>query len=103
MALPGLISERLFSLFDLDHDGQLSRSEFVNGTSRLFNSSFEENVKLIFAMFDFDSIGIASKEDIRTLLSHVPMSEILTDMNLTVRKEGQYTKSGGGLYSRRTF
>ena len=84
-------------LFDLDRDTYLTRAEFIRGISRLFNNNFSENVKLVFAMFDFDSDGIATKEDIRTLLSHVPLSEILGNMNLIVRKEGQYTKSGGGL------
>ena len=68
------------------------------GISRLFNNVFETNIALIFAMLDFDSDGIVTREDIRTLLSHVPISEVLLDMNLTMRKEGQYTKSGGGLY-----
>ena len=68
------------------------------GISRLFNNVFETNIALIFAILDFDSDGIVTREDIRTLLSHVPISEVLLDMNLTMRKEGQYTKSGGGLY-----
>ena len=75
----------------------MSRSEFIKGTSRLFNSSFDENIKLIFELLDFDSDGVASAEDMRALLSHVPMSEVLGEMNLKVRREGQYTKSGGGL------
>lgn len=98
MALPGFISERLFKQFDIDKDTYLSKPEFVTGTARLFNNSFDENIKLIFNMFDFDEDGIITREDFRTLLSHVPISEILGDMNLPLRKEGTYTKSGGGLY-----
>ena len=74
-------------------------AEFLAGTSRLFSNSFDDNLKLIFDMFDFDNDGVASKEDIRTLLSHVPLSQVLSDLKLQIRKEGLYTKSGGGLYS----
>ena len=88
----------MFRLFDLDHDSFLNAAEFINGTFRLFSSCFEDNVRLIFEIFDFDADGLISKEDIRTLLSHVPLSEVLADLKLKIRKEGQYTRSGGGLY-----
>jgi hypothetical protein len=99
LGLPGLISERLFALFDLDKDSHLKLGEFLAGTQRLFSSDFDENVKLIFDMLDFDGDQVASKDDIRTLLSHVPLSQVLGDLKLQIRKEGEYTKKGGGLYT----
>ena len=67
----------MFGLFDADKDGFLNQSEFQTGLNRLFACSFEENAKLVYDLFDFDLDGKISKEDIRTLLSHVPLAEIL--------------------------
>ena len=35
--LPGIISERLFSVFDKDKDGVLSLPQFINGMNMLFS------------------------------------------------------------------
>ena len=47
------------------------------GIKRIFSNSFAENVQLIFELFDFDGDGFITKEDIRTLLSHVPLNNLL--------------------------
>jgi tRNA A-37 threonylcarbamoyl transferase component Bud32 len=39
----------------------------------LFTGSFEKTSKLIFDLYDFDRDGLISKEDIRTVLSYVPL------------------------------
>lgn len=72
-----MIGERIFKLFDTDKDGFLGKTEFLNGFNKLFACSFEENLKLVYELFDFDSDGKVSKEDIRTLLSHVPLAQLL--------------------------
>ena len=77
MTLPGLIGERVFNLFDADRDGFLGKKEFMSGFYRLFSCTFEENLKLVYDLFDFDSDGKISKEDMRTLLSHVPLAQLL--------------------------
>lgn len=65
---------------------------------RLFASSFEESIRFVYDMFDFDSDGKVSKEDIRVLLSHVPLVKILELTKAATRSEGQYTKQGGEMY-----
>ena len=92
-----MIGERIFSLFDVDKDGFLKKAEFQSGLCRLFVSSFEENVKLVYDLFDFDSDEKITKEDIRTLLSHVPLVQILELTNSDKPHEGQFTKQGGGM------
>ena len=77
MALPGLIGERVFTLFDYDKDGFLNKKEFEDGLSRLFGDYFEDNLEFVFDLFDFNHDGNVSKEDMRMLLSHVPLAHLL--------------------------
>ena len=71
--LPGLISERLFKVFDIDKNGYLDPKEFINGMIILFTESFDNLVKFIFNFYDFDHDGLISKEDVRMILSYVPL------------------------------
>ena len=74
--LPGIISERLFAYFDKDKDGILSLPEFVNGMQSLFSQaeSFESLAKFIFNLYDFNSTGVIKKDDVRVVLSYVPLN-----------------------------
>jgi len=67
----------LFNLFDVDGDEYLAEEEFKRGMKRLFGQNIREYMKLVYDLFDFDLNGKVSKEDIRTLLSHVPLAEVL--------------------------
>ena len=73
--LPGIISERMFAYFDKDQDGSLSLNEFVNGMQSLFSQeeSFDSLAKFIFNLYDFNSTGIIKKDDVRVVLSYVPL------------------------------
>ena len=73
--LPGIISERLFSCFDKDKDGILNLSEFTNGMKSLFsqNESFDSLAKFIFNLYDFSSSGYIKKDDVRVVLSYIPL------------------------------
>ena len=79
--LPGIISERLFAVFDKDKDGVLSLSEFVNGMKMLFSQveTFDSLAKFIFNFYDFRSCEKIKKEDVRVVLSYVPLQK--TDMD----------------------
>ena len=44
-------------------------------------------------MYDFDGNGQITKEDIRTMLSYVPLGTISDNEGL---KEGLFTRNGGG-------
>ena len=74
--LPGIISERLFACFDKDKDGVLNLPEFVNGMQSLFSQSesFESLAQFIFNLYDFNSTGIIKKDDVRVVLSYVPLN-----------------------------
>ena len=93
-----MISQRLFEIFDLDKNSILNLTEFTNGLLRLFSYNFTAMSELIFQVIDFDGNGLISKEDIRIILSHIPMAVILESIRIKLKKEGDYTKNGGGLY-----
>ena len=75
--LPGIISERLFSCFDKDKDGILNSIEFVHGMRNLYSQeeSFDSLAKFIFNLYDFNSIGKIKKDDVRVVLSYVPLQK----------------------------
>lgn len=92
-----MIGERLFTLFDLNKDNYSGKEEFLKAARRLLSTKFEDHIQTVFEIYDDDNDKLISGEDIRTLLSYVPLSEILADKKGEGRKEGVFTKSGGGL------
>ena len=70
--LPGIISERLFNVLDIDENGFLDPKEFINGMIILFTESFSNLVKFIFNFYDFNHDGVITREDVRIVLSYVP-------------------------------
>ena len=71
--LPGLIYERLFSVFDSSGNGYLSLNDFIYNMLTLFSSNFEKLIEFILKFYDFDKDGKITKEDIRVVLSYVPI------------------------------
>ena len=73
--LPGIFSERVFSVLDKDNDGILGEEEFTKGMLKLFSkgTSLKSLVKLIFKIYDLDKDGKISKEDVRFILSYIPI------------------------------
>lgn len=72
--LPGIISDRLFAVFDKNKNDCLDLSEFIDGMSSLFSESFDKMEKFIFNFYDFDKDGIITKEDVRIVLSYIPLN-----------------------------
>ena len=71
--LPGLISERLFSVFDSKNKGYLTVDDFTNSMIKLFSGDYEQLLNFIFDFYDFDKDKKITKEDIRIVLSYVPL------------------------------
>ena len=76
--LPIFISEKLFTVFDKDNDGFLNQKEFIYGMNRLYNSNFDETLKLIFEILDFNHDEIIEKDDVKIILGLLPLK---TDKN----------------------
>ena len=86
----------MFALFDANKDGYSNKPEFRAAATRILSARFEDNVRVVFDLYDFDGDQRISSEDIRTLLSHVPLNQILASKKEEGRKEGSFTRSGGG-------
>jgi Ca2+-binding EF-hand superfamily protein len=52
----------------------LDLAEFTEGMTILFSESFDKMAKFIFGFYDFDKDGVISKEDVRTVLSYIPLN-----------------------------
>ena len=76
--LPIFISEKVFGVLDDDKDGFLNQKEFILGMNRLYNSNFDDTVKLIFEILDFNRDGLIEKDDVKMILGLLPLK---TDHN----------------------
>ena len=90
--LPGIVGERFFHLFDSNKDGYVDKKEFVKGFSRIFSSHLDTSLHLIFEFYDFDEDCFISQEDIRIILSYVPICEMA---NKERQREGKFTSGIG--------
>jgi len=78
LKLPIFISEKLFIVFDKDKDGFLNQKEFIYGMNRLYNGNFDETLKLIFELLDFNHDDLIEKDDVKMILGLLPLK---TDKN----------------------
>ena len=69
-----MISERLFAVFDKNRNDYIDSKEFLESMLVLFSETFESLTKFIFDFYDFDKDGKISKEDVRVVLSYVPLN-----------------------------
>ncbi|KAG9397400.1 EF-hand domain pair [Carpediemonas membranifera] len=60
-----LFAERLFGLFDENHDGVINFSEFVQGLSIFApQASIDQKLKLSFRIYDFDGDGYIDRREL---------------------------------------
>ena len=85
--LPGLISERLFSVFDSSKTGYLSLNDFVTNMVSLFSSNFNQLLEFVLKFYDFDNDGKITKEDVRVVLSYVPVYKKAKNNNSELKFE----------------
>ena len=72
--VPGILSLRLFSVFNMSHTDFIDKEEFIKGMNTLFCESYDKTSKFIFDFYDFDKDNLIDKEDIRTVLSYVALN-----------------------------
>ena len=70
--LPGMMGERLFSVFDRDGNGSIDFPEFLTGLTMIYHGTMEDKKKFLFDMYDLDGNGEISKDELFTMLSYIP-------------------------------
>ena len=88
--MPGIISEQLFSVFDVNQNGHICFPEFSSGMTKLYTGNFDELITFIFQFYDFDKDGKISSEDVRIVLSYIPLNLMETKI---VKHKGMALKS----------
>ena len=73
LKLPMFISDKVFTVFDEDKDGFLSSKEFILGMNKLYNGSYQDTIQLIFDILDFNHDGFIEKDDVKMILSLLPL------------------------------
>jgi len=77
--LPGIMGERLYAVFDRDSSGGVDFQEFLTGMALIYRGTVEEKKKFLFEMYDLDGDGFVTREDLRTMLSHIPAAFKILD------------------------
>ena len=72
--LPGIILDRVFNIFANNNNKFIESNDFVENMLILFSSNYEEIILFIFRLYDFDKDNKISKEDIRIVLSYIPLN-----------------------------
>jgi Ca2+-binding EF-hand superfamily protein len=72
---PGIIGERFRKLMDPLDTGYIDAYTFSTVMTQLSVGTIQDKIKFVFQMMDFDSDGSISKEDIKTMLLHIPLAE----------------------------
>lgn len=67
--MPGIIGERLFSKFNIGMDS-INETSFIKNITLLYASDIDSKLKFTFDMYDFNSDGIISREDVRIILQY---------------------------------
>jgi Ca2+-binding EF-hand superfamily protein len=75
--MKGLLGERIFQLYDKCNSGMITVKDFTSISQRFFMPDFDEKLHLVFDIFDFNADGLIAEEDIRSILSHIPIDQIV--------------------------
>ena len=72
--LPIFIAEKLFSSFSNRNKDVLALEEFVDGLFNLYTGSFEDTARIIFNLLDFNKDGLINNDDVKIIISYLPLS-----------------------------
>jgi len=61
--------ERLFQIFDLDHDSYVDFKELMTGLSVLCRGSIEDRLRMCFQLFDRNQDGFVDRDELRSMLT----------------------------------
>eukprot|EP01039_Chlorochromonas_danica_P007127 gene7127-7880_t len=70
--LNGLLGERLFAQFDRRKTGYIDFEEFIIGLATACRGTADDKIHFIFNMYDVSHDNTVSKQELSTLLNHIP-------------------------------
>ncbi|KFG32062.1 protein kinase domain-containing protein, partial [Toxoplasma gondii FOU] len=70
--LPAMVFERFFDLLDEDGDERVDRKEFCKGLDTLCSQDEGKLLRFLFNLCDLDGNGLIERDELRTLLYHLP-------------------------------
>ena len=85
--IPIFIVEKIFTSFSKTYRDYLCEEEFVDNLYKLYMGSFEETVKIIFDILDYDQDGILIKDEIKIFLSYLPLEEVDEDCQPDIKAD----------------
>ena len=68
------ITGKIYNSFSNKSPYGLTKEEFVDNMFKIYKGSFEETIKVIFNILDFDKEGIIKKDEVKLFLRHLPIS-----------------------------
>ena len=85
--IPIFIVEKIFTSFAKTYRDYLCEEEFVDNLHKLYMGSFEETVKIIFDILDYDQDGLLIKDEIKIFLSYLPLEEVDEDCQPDIKAD----------------
>jgi len=74
VSLPGVISDRFYAILSGDSsDGRISAEKFYKIMSNIYCSDLIQKMGLVFSLYDFDNDGFIQREDVKIVLSYIPL------------------------------
>ena len=65
------IVNRIFDIFDKDHNNYLDIDEFLSGIESLINGGKEEKIRFAFDIHDFDASGDIDHKELKVLIKNI--------------------------------
>ena len=72
--LPGVLSDRLYTVLCQDNtEGRVYSDRFLKTMSLIYCSDLQQKMSFVFSLYDFDNDGYICAEDVRIVLSYIPL------------------------------
>ena len=76
--LPGILFDRFFAIVDTQNTGYADIRSFLVALCKIYYSNIEVKIKFAFDIYDFDKDGYIHKEDVRIVMSFLPIHQIVS-------------------------
>ena len=97
------ITGKIYNSFSNISTYGLTKEEFVDNMFKIYKGSFEETIKVIFNILDFDKEGIIKKDEVKLFLRHLPISGELEEEEKKGKKKDLKVKMRKMIISSKKF